>query len=410
MMQHNHVLYLITAEYPYGRGETFLENEINVLAKRFNNVVLIPLCKDNQQVRSIPNNVSVDKTLMHCVIPKTSTLFYKNFSYLLKLLLIELVHTNKKKYFILNIKSIIGILASALYKSMCFQKQIIKKEELGTTNYYYSFWMDEGALLLSILKEKKKIDGFVFRVLGYDLYDERREGGYMPFRYFNFKMTKKIFCISKDGFNYLKKKNIFPEKLSLSYLSVFDNGINLQSENGPLTLVSCSNLISLKRVHLIIEILKQVTVKVNWVHFGDGVLKSTLLTQTEDFPENIKVDFKGQTSNTAILNFYKNNSVDLFIQLSETEGGAPVAMQEAASFGIPLIGTNAGGIPEIATAQTGVLLPLTFNIAEVAEIINQFHTSKMKTISFRQQVRQFWFENFNAEINYNKLCDQILSE
>jgi len=409
-MKNPKFLYLITAEYPYGIGETFIENEIKVLAKRFEKVCLIPLCKEIGVARQIPDNVFVEKTLMRSESVKMSHVFFQNIHYILKLLFLEFIHTNKKLFFILNIKKVTAYLCVCISLSKKFHFFLkLEKEKKKFTPLFYSFWMDEGALMLSVLKDKKVIDSFVFRVLGYDLYDERRVGGYMPFRYFNFKMTKKIFCISNDGYQYLKQKKMYPEKLTLSYLSVFDNGVNPFDINSRFTLVSCSNLIPLKRVHLIIEILKNVTIDLHWIHFGEGSLKKELLMLSKQLPANIEVDFKGQQSNTDILNFYKNQSVNLFIHVSETEGGAPVALQEAASFGIPLIGTNAGGIPEIVTPQTGILVPIDFNVMEVSEIINNFKASDRNTRKFRDKTKAYWKENFNAEINYSKLCDQILN-
>ena len=400
-------LYLITTEYPYGTSETFIENEIKILAKRFDKVYLLPLSKGNGKCREYPSTVSILDTFTNCRLPRVSVNIFRRFGYILKLLMMELLHTNKKKYFVKNVKSMIGIISSGISKAECLKKELNVNPLVK--NYYYSFWMNEGAFILSVLKDEKLIDDFVFRVLGYDLYDERRDGGYMPFRYINFKMTSRVICISQDGVNYLVKKNLFPDKLTLSYLSVYDNGNAPLAKPVEFTLVSCSNLIPLKRIHLIIEALKKVTIPVTWIHFGGGVLEKELNNQLKLLPANIHPELKGQTSNSEIIEFYRNNFVNLFIHLSETEGGAPVALQEAASFGIPLIGTDAGGISEIITGETGVLLPADVDVERVAAIINNFNSDKMNTMEFRQQVKAYWYKNFNAEINYNQLCDMILS-
>jgi glycosyltransferase involved in cell wall biosynthesis len=404
----NH-LYLITAEFPYGAGESFIENEIQILSKRFNKVILIPISNGNGKSRKIPENCEISDVLFLCPVVPVKKIWFSHFSYISKLLLSEFIHTNKRKFFLSNIREINSILSQTLYKSKLILK-MLKQGPKDSRPFFYSFWMNEGALIYSILKERGDIDSFVFRVLGYDLYDERREGGYMPFRYFNFKMAKQIFCISKDGFNYLKRKNIFPEKLFLSYLSVFDNGKNYFKLENTFTLVSCSNLIPLKRVHLIIEILKEINFDIHWIHFGDGVLMEDLKEKAKSLPSNISFDFKGQINNQDILKFYKENQVNLFIHLSETEGGAPVALQEAASFGIPLLGTNAGGIPEIVTEETGFLIPVNFEISRVVEIISEFKNGSKNSPEFREIVRNYWFNNFNAEINYNRLCDKIIDQ
>ena len=47
-----------------------------------------------------------------------------------------------------------------------------------------------------------------------------------------------------------------------------------------------------------------------------------------------------------MLDYYKNNIIDIFINLSASEG-IPVSIMDAISFGIPCIATNVGGTGEI---------------------------------------------------------------
>ena len=58
---------------------------------------------------------------------------------------------------------------------------------------------------------------------------------------------------------------------------------------------------------------------------------------------------------------------DSFITTSSTEG-LPVSIQEAMAAGIPIIGTNVGGIPEMIDGN-GVLLSANPSNKEVAEAI-----------------------------------------
>lgn len=50
----------------------------------------------------------------------------------------------------------------------------------------------------------------------------------------------------------------------------------------------------------------------------------------------------------------------MFIHLTETEGGVPVCISEATSFGIAVIGTDVCGVPEIVNNQTGFLITVAF--------------------------------------------------
>ncbi len=51
-----------------------------------------------------------------------------------------------------------------------------------------------------------------------------------------------------------------------------------------------------------------------------------------------------------LMLFFKENSVDLFINASITEG-TPVSIMEAISCGIPIIATDVGGNPEIVSEK-----------------------------------------------------------
>ena len=278
----------------------------------------------------------------------------------------------------------------------------------SSNSIFYSFWFDDWATILGILKKKGIIDQYFSRTHGFDLYEERRKNGFFPFRNFQLESVKNIFAACKDGVRYLNKH--YPQyssKFYLSHLGVFDKGVNPFIKDETFTIVSCSALKQLKRVHLIVEALKKVMVNVNWIHIGNGDQKEALISQCKQLPDNIKVEFKGHMQNNEILNFYKTHPIHLFIHLSETEGGVPVSLQEAASFGIPLLGTNVGGIPEIVTEETGLLIPVDVEVAEVTKFINEFKNSFRNTTEFRYRCREFWKETFEARKNYELFYRQL---
>jgi glycosyltransferase involved in cell wall biosynthesis len=292
------------------------------------------------------------------------------------------------------------MLLSELVQCIELSEQLILEPALKNASCsFYSVWMDEGALMFAVLKDKNRISDFVFRLHGYDLYDERRTGNYMPFRYYNFQQAKKIFIVSKAGKDYLIRKKIFPKKLVVNYSGLYDKGEN-PFDKKTFTLVSVSNIIPLKRIGEIIEILHFIDFPVRWVHFGEGTIKGKLIESAATLPQNINWKFNGQTSQEELNDFYSRTSVNLFIHLSETEG-LPLAIVEALSYGIPAIACDVGGIPEIVNDQTGILLPEKFDVKEVADKIINFRTGKMNDVEFRKGVREFWKNNFDAEKNYD---------
>jgi glycosyltransferase involved in cell wall biosynthesis len=396
-------LFIITTSFPYGYGEVSMENEIKVLSRCFSFICILPQYKTGR-VRELPPNVTVNNSLCEISLKLSIVSFLKHSLLLSQILFNEFYRTEKKIEFIKQINYLKSSIFQCILKSELVHQVILQKQT--EKKYFYSSWMNDGALIFSILKSQKIISSFVFRQRGFDLYDFRQKNNYIPFRYFNFKNCSKIICISQDGYNYLKSKNIFSEKIYLSHLGVFDNGINPLVPENIFTIVSSSNIIPLKRVHLIVKIIEKLNFPVKWVHFGDGFLKTEILKMLPYLKSNVQVELRGQVPNSEIIDFYKNTQVNLFIHLSETEGGAAVAIQEAASFGIPIIGTNAGGIPDIVNEKTGMLIPVNFDIDETVKLINEFRFSK-NTIEFRNNVKQFWKKHFNAEINYTKFAELL---
>ena len=190
------------------------------------------------------------------------------------------------------------------------------------------------------IKLKKFFGGeCITRCHGYDLYEYRADKGFLPFRKDVLKYNDKIYSISEDGKNYLisKYKNIICNKIIVSYLGTEHYGINPDVGKDDFIIVSCSNLIPVKRVELIIKTLSIITeYKISWVHYGGGSEMEKLMHLAENnLPSNIEWEFKGYLSNDAIMKQYQEQHIDLFINVSESEG-LPVSIMEAISFGIPV--------------------------------------------------------------------------
>jgi glycosyltransferase involved in cell wall biosynthesis len=270
--------------------------------------------------------------------------------------------------------------------------------------------MDDWATILSILKTTNKISSFVGRVHGYDLYESRWSNGMIPFRRFQLKNVHRIIAASKDGYNYLKEN--YPSgqgKFFLKHLNVFDRGTNPFYEQEEIVVVSCSNVIPLKRVHLIPSLLKHLQQKIKWIHFGEGSEFSKLQQQIKLLPENISVELRKHVTNQELIHFYQTQQVNVFLHLSETEGGVPLVLQEAASFGIPLMATAAGGIPEIVTNETGILIPVEFDEKMVLDQMKTLLSPAFNNQEFRNGVKAFWNRNFNAAHTNKGLVNLILN-
>ena len=249
------------------------------------------------------------------------------------------------------------------------------------------------------------------RIHGWDVYFEPSKYKYLPFRKFIADNLDSIFSISKKGMDYCignwKIKN--SSKIKLSRLGV-QKQVCLKQLSDDYLLVSCSNLIPLKRIDLLIQSLALIKFKIKWVHFGDGIMFDNLIRMSKEIlPNNVSFQFKGRVENKLVLEYYQKNKPNLFINLSSTEG-VPVSIMEAMSFGIPVMATNVGGNSEIVNEKNGSLLAVNPPPEFIAKKITQFHeTSEEDKTSKMEAAYLTWENNYNAEKNYTCFVDDILS-
>jgi glycosyltransferase involved in cell wall biosynthesis len=232
-----------------------------------------------------------------------------------------------------------------------------------------------------------------------DLY-EYAKNDYIPFRKITLPHIDWFLPISEDGKMYLLENYselVNPNKIKVCRLGVFDNGLN-PKENAVFHLLSCSNLVSVKRVSLIVDALKLTDVTLKWTHIGAGELYNSILEKAKGLNSNIEVNMLGILSNTEVINYYKSHHIDLFINVSKSEG-VPVSIMEALSFGIPVFATSVGGTSEIVDEQVGELLSPDITAKELATKIEQFVLNSEKQ-NFRINARKRWEEMCNAKNNY----------
>jgi N-acetyl sugar amidotransferase len=295
------------------------------------------------------------------------------------------------------------------------QKVIVDSRLNWSDFVIYSYWFDEFALIAAKLKQKHPDVSAISRAHGWDVYFERHNNNYLPFRYFTLMNLDKTYVVSSFGAEYLKSKFNFITlgKIGVSRLGTQIKDLVDKKEKSSKRIVSCSSIIQLKRIDRIIDALYDIhEFEIEWVHFGSGKLIEEIRELASiklDSKKNIKVIFKGHLANQEILEFYSSNQIDVFINTSETEG-IPVSIMEAISFGIPCIAPNVGGIGEIIDENTGVLLTSTPNTIEISQAIrkilglNEEECSQLK--SFAHKKHQ---DYFSANRNYTWFVEEISS-
>ncbi len=401
------VLYLFTSVFPYGnKSETFIETEIKYLCEEFEQVVVFPSHKV-QYCRTIPQNASINNCLNNLNFSKKKKIIALISSFLITINIVFSEVLDKGLFKVLkNLKPLLDYLSTELTKAKSLEKQFAS---INIKNaIFYDYWFVDSTLALSILKHKKKIQSFISRGHGFDIYDERMGTLGVPFRKWKLKKIKSIYIISEYGLKYFKNKvsTNYHYKLKLSRLGVEKQQQNLlQSNINPETkiIVSCSSMLSFKNVEQMPLLLKNLTENIHWIHFGDGPNKEIIENACSYLPNNVTYTLMGHVDNSKIIEHYKNSNVDLFISLSQSEG-LPVSMMEAQSFGIPIIAIPIGGIPEIViNGVTGFLLKendIDYNLSILKKAIFEYDFDKYKILDF-------FNSNFLASKNYTNFVKEI---
>ena len=397
-------LLLITNGYPYGESERgFLTEEVKVLSAQFDLFIMALESKDelryptdgilhieqyrfsslrqSRQYRSLPSVFQLESFLEAWAYAKAN-----------------------------GFSNPIGDLRRVLYARYNvweMEQRIGRLIEAEKIDIVYTYWGTECSVAAANLKKRFPGLKVVSRFHGVDLYEERTAENWQFFRKELAKKADGLGFICQYGRDYFKERwgAKYADKMHVFYLGSSDYGMRENTEAECLRIVSCSNLIPLKRVNMIIEGLAALpeTVRVCWDHFGEGVERAKLEALAEEKfggHANIQQIFHGFVPNGTLPDEYRKLMPDLFITTSSTEG-LPVSIQEAFSMGIPAIGTNVGGIPDlIVDGHTGFMLPQDVQASDVAEVIMRYAAmSEEEKRKMSATVRQHWEENFNAKEN-----------
>lgn len=397
-------LILITAGFPFGNHETFLETEIIYLSSAFKKIIILSICDQIDTQREIPENCQVYK--IKSSLTKLEKI--KSVYYLINKRFWQEIQIIRKTY---QKKVSIGIIKTmliSLYNASRIQKELFKHIDVPDGTTCYSYWCDDGALGLGLLKEKISKVTTVCRTHGWDMYFDVHALKYLPFRHFIANQLDTIYPISQKGKEYITEvwRISNPEKVEVSRLGVVAQKKVYSS--GIFTIVSCSNLIPLKRVELIILALSAITkTSVNWTHLGDGTEKQRLLQLASDtLGPNVNWEFKGRLPHNEVMQWYRENNPTLLINVSSSEG-IPVSIMEAMSFGTPCIATDVGGTAEIVNNENGSLLPEDSTSEEVANTIQEYFDSEVRNRKGKEAFNT-WKTKFNAKENYIKFVESLL--
>jgi glycosyltransferase involved in cell wall biosynthesis len=397
-------LILFTSSFPFGNKETYLEREIDFLSKYFDKVEIYPhyYNQGNRTQREVPENVKVHEAALP--IGKSKRLLQSlkgvfkgaKLGIFVKEFFSKKVYTSKPnlKSWLITMNDYLATVGSSQYDEIKGEKNAV----------FYFYWGFGWSYIILDFDHAKSFTSYV-RLHGSEVY-LGRSNGYIPLRKKLFQKADFLLPISVNLSEYLNTRyDVLSKKIKVSRLGVFmpsdlSNGKAIDSLE--MHLVSCSNMIKLKRIDMIVKSLKFFDGRsVKWIHFGDGVEMKAIrkLIDASEF-KTITVELAGSRPNAEVLDYYKNNKIDAFVNVSKHEG-VPVSIMEAMSYGIPCIATNVGATSEIVNNENGILLDEDFSINDLVKSLQavKFDQWKKKRGLALSHCNQF----FNAKKNYKQL-------
>jgi glycosyltransferase involved in cell wall biosynthesis len=405
-------LFLFTYTYPYGAAESFLETEIEYLAAAWTRIVVFPARLEDAP-RPVPANAKVETGLARMLgkgigaAALVGVLADPDFRR-------EVIRRPGVLVSAGHLRRLVGQIAVARSTARWVEDYILRTRTDRRRLLCYSYWLNLPALGLARLRRSGDELIFVSRAHGYDLYAERHDPPYLPLQPEPIRWAKAVFTTSEHGRSYLAGK--YPgleSRIEVSRLGVVDPGAGSDSStDGRWRVLSCSGFLPVKRLDALVRGLAELARRhpertIEWNHLGDGPLRARIeeLARAR-LPANVEWTIHGQLSNAAVMEYYRSHPADVFVNVSESEG-IPVSIMEAQSFGVPVVATAVGGVPEIVDDSNGILLePLAEDVG-IADAIERVCVGSGLAARLREGSRATWRARYDAETNYTAFVRRL---
>lgn len=398
-------LILLTNFFPFAKGEEYLESELPILARKFDNIYILAcmISEGSNTTRTVPSNVVVIKSgLDHSKVGRIS-------------MLINAIPTSvDEKKLRLDRKFYSKYFES---RSNLISEQFIKKLnqfEINNNDTFiiYSYWLYITANVALILKEKVPYlnnSRVISRAHRYDLYEDEAPLRFLPKREYLLNNLDKIYPVSEDGKKFLVRKYPkFENKIHVRHLGTINHGEIKKVSLSKLHLISVSGVRKVKRLDLLINALSEINIDFKWTHIGDGPEINAIIKLANSKIPSGKFEFLGSMSNKEVFEYYLEEKPTYFINVSESEG-IPVSIMEAMSVGIPVIATNVGGTAEIVNNTNGFLINKGITPTELSVVIKKsFGVSEEYYTEMSNKALNTWNEEYDAEKLYDEFSREIL--
>lgn len=338
-------LAVISSSAPFGKGESFVVNEVNAIAVQGQPVILIP----TQLRRGSPNHFDLNRDVKLLALASLSFKVLGGFclfgiqSPKRLVRLTKLIRDNKS--FLNSLKNFL-VLPKAIWLSRYLT--------LHSVEHIHAHWLTTSATLALVCSE---LTGIPWSCTAH-------RGDIVANNLLDIKFRSATFVrfISESGLKLARaraeisteKSHVLHIGVSIPDLQSNNNGDSVTPLENEFTVVCPANLIPVKGHRTLIDALAEMQLgkHVKLIFAGDGELRQKLESQVKMLGLESHVSFKGHVAHSELISWYENKLVDLVVLPSLDLGnglheGIPVSLMEAMSYGIPVISTRTGGIPEL---------------------------------------------------------------
>ncbi len=233
-------LWVFTMRYPFGVRESFLENEIAVLCKRFDRVVVFPQHPDGTQ-RAMPANAELRIPRKGAYASASAMEMLRSAPLVWKLLRSLLRDAPSRSALLRQWPSLRSRIAQFIHRANELHATVMPDHDPARV-VVYAYWMHDWVTVLGLVKERHPTLRFFSRAHGFDLYEAQNKDAWIPFRSFQLQHLTHVYCASRTGQQHLQE--VHPDRrelFRLSRLGTTDHGPGPYAPTGPLKVVSCSS-------------------------------------------------------------------------------------------------------------------------------------------------------------------------
>lgn len=296
---------------------------------------------------------------------------------------------------------------------------VVKYEKIDLLHVHYAIPHTISAFLSKDILKGTHDFKLVTTLHGTDITLVGLEPAFHPLVKYSLDKSDAITAVSKhladktqQNFNYNKTIDVIHNFIDTNTYKPEQNAEIRKSlaPNGEKILMHTSNFRPVKRVTDTIKILNEVNKKfpTRLIMIGDGPERSSAEHLARELGIQDKVKFLGKQISTAEL----TAAADIFLLPSQSESFGLSAL-EAMSCGVPVIGSNIGGIPEVIEhGETGFVAELG-DIPRMSKYIIDLLDNPKKYEAFSKNSRERTLQHFACNRivpKYVKLYEDLLSK